>query len=344
MNISVIIPVYNAELFVEKAIYSALAFEEVKEVVIVEDASPDKCLLICQEIAKKDLRVKVYQHPDKKNHGAGASMDYGFKLATQDYLCILGADDLLLPNRFDAEKEIFKKHTDAEGVYGGMGVHFYSEKGKELFYQTFSSDLTTVFGEYDNNKAFYGLLGIYQAWKGYFSLNAFTIKRNSLTKMNYWINHELRLHQDTEFILRFAYYNKIYPGITEEPIALRGVHDSNRITSSASGYSSNKLLYENILEWYQKQDVIEDKVMNKIKGEIKILTFLDQRKKLNLFSILNFILCDKTLCYNERYFKMALNETKFSPKSIKTFMRIKEKIIITFFAKKKKNASFFVHD
>jgi glycosyltransferase involved in cell wall biosynthesis len=70
MNISVIIPVYNASEFLEKAVDSALQFEEVKEIVLVEDKSTDNSLEICQKLVLKDSRIKLYQHPDKGNHGA----------------------------------------------------------------------------------------------------------------------------------------------------------------------------------------------------------------------------------------------------------------------------------
>ena len=48
MKISVIIPVYNAEKFVTNAVESALQFDEVFEVILVEDQSPDKALDVCK--------------------------------------------------------------------------------------------------------------------------------------------------------------------------------------------------------------------------------------------------------------------------------------------------------
>ena len=77
MKISVIIPVYNAEKYVSQAVESALQFNEVYEVVLIEDKSPDNALEVCRELAEKYDRVKLYQHPDKGNHGAGASRNLG---------------------------------------------------------------------------------------------------------------------------------------------------------------------------------------------------------------------------------------------------------------------------
>ena len=57
MYVSVIIPVYNAEKYVTQAVESALSQPETAEVILIEDASPDKALQICQELAKKHSKV-----------------------------------------------------------------------------------------------------------------------------------------------------------------------------------------------------------------------------------------------------------------------------------------------
>src|SRR5690554_3354498 len=115
MNISVIIPVYNAELFLRKAVESALQFKEVKEVLLIEDGSPDNALSICKELTIEDNRVKLLQHPNNENRGAGASRNLGLKNASQDYIAFLDADDFFLPNRFEKDKEIFSRYEDADG-------------------------------------------------------------------------------------------------------------------------------------------------------------------------------------------------------------------------------------
>lgn len=143
MKISVIIPVYNAENFVSHAVESALQFDEVYEVILIEDQSPDNALQICRQLSENHERVKLYQHPDKGNHGAGPSRNLGMKKATGDFLAFLDADDYFLPNRFAAEKELFK-NSEVEGVYGALGVHYYSEKAKEQYYRVFADRLTTI--------------------------------------------------------------------------------------------------------------------------------------------------------------------------------------------------------
>ena len=144
MDISVIIPVYNAATFLHKAVESAVNLDEVKEILLVEDASTDNSLELCRTLQTEYSKVKLFQHPDHGNHGAGATRNLGLEKASQEFIAFLDADDYYLPNRFEAEKEIFKNEK-IEGVFNAIGTEFYSEKGKEEFQQKFkNTELTTV--------------------------------------------------------------------------------------------------------------------------------------------------------------------------------------------------------
>ncbi|MEM6516496.1 MAG: glycosyltransferase family 2 protein [Bacteroidota bacterium] len=133
-KVSVIIPVYNAEKYLRKAVESAEILDEVGEIILIEDKSPDGALDLCKELASKYVKVKFYQHPDKGNHGAGASRNYGIKNASCDYIAFLDADDYYLTNRFFTDKEILESRKDAEGVYNCVGTYFHSEEAKNQFF------------------------------------------------------------------------------------------------------------------------------------------------------------------------------------------------------------------
>ena len=66
-SLSVVIPVWNAGPFIEKSLKSALQFDEVSEVVFVEDASTDNSLEVLYDIEKRYPQVRLFRHPDKKN-------------------------------------------------------------------------------------------------------------------------------------------------------------------------------------------------------------------------------------------------------------------------------------
>lgn len=154
LGISVIIPVYNASRFLRKSVESALRFEEVKEIILAEDCSTDNSLEICKELASENSKIKLFQHPDKGNHGAGATRNLGIEKASQNFIAFLDADDYYLPNRFDAEKELFK-NSEIHGIFGAIGVEYLTEKGKEEYQAKFKdSPLTTVNYPADGKEVF----------------------------------------------------------------------------------------------------------------------------------------------------------------------------------------------
>ena len=261
MKISVITPVYNAEKYITKAVESALQFEEVFEIILVEDQSPDQALEVCKKLAEKYNRVKLFQHPNQGNHGAGASRNLALEKATGDFIAFLDADDYYLPNRFDAEKKLFK-NPEVEGVYGAIGVHYYSEKAKEQYYSVFGDRLTTVYKKYSPKDVFRGQLGMLGSF-GLFSIDGLTVRKSALEKkLSPMMKTHLRLHQDTEFLFRLSYYLDLYPGILDEAIANRGVHENNRITQVDTGKIkpsiSKAMLWKEMKNWAIKENISED--------------------------------------------------------------------------------------
>ncbi|PWN64702.1 glycosyltransferase family 2 protein [Chryseobacterium oncorhynchi] len=231
LEISVIIPVYNAAEFLEKAVQSAIQFEEVKEVILIEDKSTDNSLEISQRLSNENSKVKLFQHPDQGNHGAGAARNLGIEKATSNFIAFLDADDYYLPNRFDAEKELFKD-SKIDGVFNAIGTEYLTEKGKEEFESKFKeTSLSTVNYPAEGEEVFKGILGLTTKNFGTsFHLNSLTIRKESLKPHHIRFNKDLRVHQDTEFIIKLAYHCHLKTGCIDKAVAIRGVHDNNRIT------------------------------------------------------------------------------------------------------------------
>ena len=260
MNISVIIPVYNAEKYVTQAVESAIQFDEVMEVILVEDRSPDNALEVCKGLAEKFSRVKLFQHPDQQNHGAGASRNLGIEKATGDFIAFLDADDYYLPNRFDAEKELFK-NKEVEGVYGALGVQYYSEKAKEQYYPIYQNKLDTVYKKADPKDVCPGQLNLRGSF-GLIHLDTITIRKSALRKMDRLFDTSLRLHQDTDFTVRLSYYLNLYTGINDQAIAIRGIHESNRITQvdskKVNPSKTRVLLWTKLNTWAQTEKTMPE--------------------------------------------------------------------------------------
>ncbi|WP_261510898.1 glycosyltransferase family 2 protein [Chryseobacterium paludis] len=260
LEISVIIPVYNAAEFLEKSVQSALQFKEVKEVILVEDKSTDNSLEICKRLADQNLKVLLFQHADKENHGAGASRNLGIEKSTGNFITFLDADDYYLPNRFDGEKEIFAD-SKVQGVFGAIGIEYLTEKGKQEFQSKFSdTSLTTVNYSAEGREVFKGLLGLTTKTFGtFFHLNALTIRRSAIEASNLKFNKTLRVHQDSDFIIKLAYHCYLKSGIIDQPVAIRGIHDDNRITKIVKyshQYKQRQLLFwKSLYDWARDQKI-----------------------------------------------------------------------------------------
>ena len=89
--ISIVVPVYGVEKYVEKCLdsLSHQSYENI-EVIVVDDGSIDRSGDICEEFAKKDKRIKVFH---KTNGGLSDARNYGIKRAKGEYVCLVDSDD-----------------------------------------------------------------------------------------------------------------------------------------------------------------------------------------------------------------------------------------------------------
>jgi glycosyltransferase involved in cell wall biosynthesis len=253
MNISVIMPVYNAEAFVEKAVNSALFHNEVKEVVVVNDGSTDNSLLILKELQQKDNRVKIYHHKNKQNKGRSASRNLALKKSTQPFIAFLDADDFYLENRFDSDKEQFENDASIDGVYNAIGVYFYRKFSNE---EKAELTLTTVTEPIESNELFEKLLF---GKKGYFSIDGLTVKKEEFKKSGYF-QENLAVAEDTDWILKLSLKSKLIGGNISEAVAKRGVHEENSFNQSEL-YSSNRIkMYESLVHWSFQNNIENRKI------------------------------------------------------------------------------------
>jgi len=251
MLISIVIPVYNAEKYVESAVESALQQKECGEVILVEDQSPDNALEVCKALTKRHEKVKLCQHEDGKNHGAGISRNLGIKKARYDYIAFLDADDFYLPNRFAKAGKILSQDSSIDGVYEAVGSEFENEEARRRYFATHGSEIATIKESLKPETLFYYMIsGKY----GYMHLDGFTAKKEALLRVGMF--PDLRLHQDMVFFLKLTVMCKLVPGEIEEPVSLRRLHLQNRITNPHTNFrETNFLAYEYLVNWMQDNKI-----------------------------------------------------------------------------------------
>jgi len=98
-KISVIIPVYNVELYLRRCLDSVVTqtYENL-EILLVNDGSTDKSGAICDEYAAKDSRVQVIH---KDNGGLSSALNVGLSRFTGDYLGFIDSDDWVTPDMYE---------------------------------------------------------------------------------------------------------------------------------------------------------------------------------------------------------------------------------------------------
>lgn len=188
-KVSIIVPVYNVENYLERCINSLMSqtLEDI-EIILVDDSSTDSSLEICNKMATEDSRIKVIH---KENEGAGLARNEALRIATGDYIGFLDSDDFV-------EADMFKTLYDKAVQYGSdlvmSGVLFvdgnmFSKEG-ECIRKTYFDKDTHFETEEELKKLKMGIVGAapedsddskygMSIWKNLFKTDI--IKQNNIT-------------------------------------------------------------------------------------------------------------------------------------------------------------------
>lgn len=94
--VSVIVPIYKVESYLEKCVHSIMhqTYDNL-EIILVDDGSPDSCGLMCDDFATSDKRIRVIH---QKNQGLSEARNHGIDICTGSYILLVDADDYIEPN------------------------------------------------------------------------------------------------------------------------------------------------------------------------------------------------------------------------------------------------------
>jgi len=114
-EISVIIPAYNAEKYLEQTVRSAIAqtYSDI-EILIIDDCSMDQTFSIAQRLATEDARIRVLQN--KSNQGVAETRNHGIAEAQGDYIALLDSDDLWEQDKLERQLALLQT-TQADFSY-----------------------------------------------------------------------------------------------------------------------------------------------------------------------------------------------------------------------------------
>lgn len=124
VEISLIIPVYNVEAYLDKCLYAILTQNyDNWEAILVDDGSTDSSSRICDEYREKDSRFKVFH---KTNGGVSSARNVGLSKAKGRWLWFIDADDWISSDAL----EVLSKQLDNSNIDTiFFGIEYYDDKG-----------------------------------------------------------------------------------------------------------------------------------------------------------------------------------------------------------------------
>ena len=139
VNVSVVIPAFNAALYLPEAIESILGqtFRDF-EVIVIDDCSTDTTWDVIQEYANRDSRICAYRN--SVNLGIAGNRNKGVSLAIGKYLVWQDADDISAPERIEKQFHYMESHPRV-GIVGGFLEVFNDRRGVTGVRKYFEKDV-----------------------------------------------------------------------------------------------------------------------------------------------------------------------------------------------------------
>lgn len=217
MQVSIIIPIYKAEKYLERCLESVLrqTYKDI-EIILVDDGSPDSCPLICDSYKEKHRKIKVIH---SENYGQSVARNKGMELAAGKYISFVDADDVLVDDSIEKLITIAEK-----GQYDIVsGNYFRVDKEIKVSSNAFSSGEIDKYGCKDHRKR-------YNLYK---TSSLFGYVWGKLYRSSFIKEHEVRFDtakevfmEDSLFNLKaFSFNPKYY--VLNEPIYYYYIYESS---------------------------------------------------------------------------------------------------------------------
>lgn len=259
-KVSVIIPVYNVEKYLDRCLNSVTQQTLLDiEIILIDDGSPDNCPQMCDTWAKKDNRIRVIH---KVNAGLGMARNSGIEVATGDYIAFLDSDDYV---DFRAYELLYKNaiNNDLDVCYCDV-IKFWEDNSTEPYLR--GGSVLDFVGETEVQN--FSCLLLCAPFNISCRVLYPNMAWNSLYKRSLFSVHKARFRSEREFVsedLMFHLENLIYTRRIKwipQPLIYHYMGNSASLTNNiniSKIKSSLKMLYavDRILK--EKYELVDDK-------------------------------------------------------------------------------------
>ncbi len=231
-KISVIIPVYKVEDYLNQCVESVLSqsFTDL-EIILVDDGSPDGCPVMCDTYESSDARIRVVH---QKNLGLAGARNTGLRLARGDYVAFLDSDDYLMP---DAYAKLYDKAVEHDADIVFCQAQYFDDTRQQSVITDDSSALPLF-----KHKKFSGAFN----WRDVgaekiFSYDSFVVAWNKLCKRSFLVETGADfplglIYEDNPFYFQTIFAAKRMTTVMERLVCYR----INRKGSIISDVAENK--------------------------------------------------------------------------------------------------------
>lgn len=246
MSVTIAIPFYNAETFLEDAIRSVFAQTYRDwELLLLDDGSTDNSLQIAKSI--KDSRVRVFS--DGKNKKLAARLNEITKLAKYDYIARMDADDLMSPHRIEKQIFILENNPGLDlvttGVYSVLNdLSLKGVRGEDYEYPKFLDIL---------NKKKSIVHAAIVAKKSWYRRNKYEENLSVAQDLDLWLRASKKNDLKLKSIAEPLYIYREENNITKEKILTAYKNEREMLNK----YASDERLKERIFHSYTKSTVIK---------------------------------------------------------------------------------------
>lgn len=235
MMISVIMPVYNVEKYIERAVESILNqnYKEI-EIILINDGSTDSSGEICELLRRKSKNIKVIH---QANSGSGAARQAGIALSIGEYICFVDPDDYMEGDNFNNNMTFIEKYQPDLIVNG----YFQLKKNKlgQIIKEEVKPSVIGLYSNYEFRDIFHEYIKVNprSLWNKLYK--AKFIKDNNITFEDQKVgqdalfNFSVYKHLKSIYIDDKSYYN----------------YEMLRDNSAVNKYNSRRVKYElNIID------------------------------------------------------------------------------------------------
>jgi glycosyltransferase involved in cell wall biosynthesis len=306
-KVSVIIPVYNGEKYLDEAIASALSQTyDNYEIIVVNDGSTDGTERIALSYSNK---IKYFKKP---NGGQSSALNYGIKKMEGEYFSWLSHDDIYFPKKIEKQiKVLSEKEVKTGCVYSNCSV--IDENGKQI-------KADTIFGQGKINPTFYLLS--YSSYNGISVLiPKVALEEIGMFNEKHPLTSDVELFFDLSLKYPFYYSDEVLVASRSHKgqMTYRRYNDHHNEIDSFLIESINKLTKEDLVKISEKENfesVISylAKIWSKAGYKTAYTTILKRLKKNSVIDSINYlkVKLDCLLLYNWKSVKRSIKRLLFN--------------------------------